>query len=60
MKSSQISVAFFSLNNKTYNNTYNNNNLKLNNYNLKYLLSYLLGKIRFYDSFKGILTYVLS
>jgi hypothetical protein len=56
MKFGQISVAFFSLNYNTY-NTYNNkNNLKLNNYNL----SYLLGKIGFYDSFKGILTYVLS
>jgi hypothetical protein len=54
MKSSQISVAFFSLNSLN-NNTYNNN-LKLNNYNL----SYLLGKIGFHDLFKGILTYVLS
>jgi hypothetical protein len=39
-------------------NTYNNSN-KLNNLNLKYL-TYLLGKIRFYNSFKGILTYMLS
>jgi hypothetical protein len=54
MKSDWISVAFFSLNNNTYNNNY-----KLNNYNLKFL-SYLLGKSGFYDSFKGILTYVLS
>ncbi|OBT91305.1 hypothetical protein VE01_10722 [Pseudogymnoascus verrucosus] len=54
MKSGQISVAFFSLN--TY--SFNNHNYNYN-YNLKYL-SYLLGKIGFHDSFKGILTYVLS
>jgi len=47
MRSDQISVAFFSLNNYNY------------NLNLKYL-SYLLGKIGFRDSFKGILTYMLS
>jgi hypothetical protein len=55
MKSGQISVAFFSLNYNNSNNKHNN----LNNLNLKYL-SYLLGKIGFHDSFKGILTYVLS
>ena len=54
MRSDQISVTFFSLNNYNY-----NLNLKLNNYNLKYL-SYLLGKIGFRDLFKDILTYVLS
>jgi hypothetical protein len=51
MKSSQISVAFFSYK--------LNNNYKLNNYNLKFL-TYLLGKSGFYNLFKGILTYVLS
>jgi hypothetical protein len=56
MKSGQISVAFFSL------NTYKLNNYKLNNYKLNKntFLTYLLGKIGFHDSFKGILTYVLS
>ncbi|OBT91293.1 hypothetical protein VE01_10706, partial [Pseudogymnoascus verrucosus] len=43
MKSGQISVAFFSLNNNNNNNNLKLNNLKLNN--LKYL-SYLLGKRR--------------
>ncbi|KFZ23304.1 hypothetical protein V502_02217 [Pseudogymnoascus sp. VKM F-4520 (FW-2644)] len=58
MKSGQISVAFFSLNNYSYNN-YNYNYNHSYNYNVK-VLTYLLGKIGFHDLFKGILTYMLS
>jgi hypothetical protein len=40
-------------------NNYKINNFNFNNLNFKFL-SYHLGKIRFYDSFKGIYTYMLS
>jgi hypothetical protein len=57
MKCIQTGVAFTKV--VAYKASYKLNKLKLYNFNFKFL-SYYLGKIRFHDSFKGILTYVLS